>query len=306
MKTYESFFSRRLAAGHVSGEQNRTMRHAEQLDLPGANLAASKMPGHWLLARLGKRVLRPGGLNLTRQMLESLAIQQSDAVVEFAPGLGVTARMTLSSQPASYTAVEDDEAAANRVRRLLTGARQQCLVGNAANAPLPDRTATVVYGEAMLTMQGTEQKHRIVREAARLLQPGGRYGIHELCLVPDELDAQIKREIEQVLSRTIHVGARPLTAGEWRAVLEAEGFRVQAEVQWPMRLLEPDRLIQDEGFWGALRFVKNLIRDGEARRRVLAMRRIFVKYRPHMAAIMLVGVKTGDSHGDAKHQPALH
>lgn len=270
------------------------MRHAEKLDLPGANLAAGKMPGHWLLARLGKRVLRPGGLNLTRQMLESLAIQQSDAVVEFAPGLGVTARMTLSSQPASYTAVEDDEAAANRVRRLLTGARQRCLAGNAANAPLPDRTATVVYGEAMLTMQGTEQKHRIVREAARLLKPGGRYGIHELCLVPDSLDGQIKREIEQALSRTIHVGARPLTASEWRAVLEAEGFRVQAEVQRPMRLLEPDRLIQDEGFWGALRFAKNLIRDGEARRRVLAMRRIFVKYRSHMAAIMLVGVKIGD------------
>jgi SAM-dependent methyltransferase len=306
MKTHESFLSHRFAASHVSNEQSRTMRHAEKLDLPGANLAASKMPGHWLLARLGKRVLRPGGLNLTRQMLRSLAIQQSDAVVEFAPGLGVTARMTLSLQPASYTAVEDDEAAANRVRRLLTGARQQCLVGDAANAPLPDQTATVVYGEAMLTMQGTEQKHRIVREAARLLQPGGRYGIHELCLVPDNLDGQIKREIEQALSRTIHVGARPLTASEWRAVLEAEGFSVRAEVQRPMRLLEPDRLIQDEGFWGALRFVKNLLRDKEARQRVLGMRRIFVKYRSHMAAIMLVGVQTGDSHGDTKHQPALH
>lgn len=290
------------------------MRVAEKLNLPGAGLQTSKMPGHWLLARLGKRVLRPGGLNLTRQLLESLAILPSDAVVEFAPGLGVTARMTLSLQPASYTAVEDDETAASRVRRLLTGARQQCLVGNAANAPLPDRTATVVYGEAMLTMQGTEQKRRIVQEAARLLRPGGRYGIHELCLVPDSLDGQIKREIEQALSRTIHVGARPLTASEWRAVLETEGFKVQAEAQRPMRLLEPDRLIQDEGFWGALRFVKNLIRDGEARQRVLAMRRIFVKYRSHMAAIMLVGVKTseadafrfGDSHANAKYQPALH
>lgn len=136
-------------------------------------------------------------------------------------------------------------------------------------------------------MQGTEQKHRIVREAARLLQPGGRYGIHELCLAPDNLDGQIKREIEQALSRTIHVGARPLTASEWRAVLEAEGFSVRAEVQRPMRLLEPDRLIQDEGFWGALRFVKNLLRDKHARQRGLAMRRIFVKHRSNMAAIVL-------------------
>lgn len=73
----------------------------------------------------------------------------------------------------------------------------------------------MVYGEAMLTMQGTGQKHRIVREAARLLKPGGRHGVYELCLVPDGLGGQIKRDIEQALSRTIRVGARPLMAGEW-------------------------------------------------------------------------------------------
>jgi SAM-dependent methyltransferase len=270
------------------------MQITNKMTLPGSEMAASKMPGHWLLARLGKRVLRPGGLNLTRQMLESLAIQPSDAVVEFAPGLGVTARMTLDLHPAAYAAIEDDEAAAARVRRLLTGTREQCLIGNAAKTSLPDQSATVVYGEAMLTMQGPEQKHSIVQEAARLLKPGGRYGMHELCLVPDDLDDKIKLEIEQALSRTIHVGARPLTSIEWRAVLEAEGFKVQTEVQRPMRLLEPDRLIQDEGLWGALRFIKNLLRDKDARQRVLAMRRIFVKYRSNMAAIMLVGTKSSE------------
>ena len=50
-----------------------------------------KMPGHWVLARMGKRVLRPGGLELTRRLLAELAISPSDDVVEFAPGLGVTA-----------------------------------------------------------------------------------------------------------------------------------------------------------------------------------------------------------------------
>ena len=51
------------------------MQMTDKMTLPGSELSASKMPGHWLLARLGKRVLRPGGLNLTRQLLESLAIQ---------------------------------------------------------------------------------------------------------------------------------------------------------------------------------------------------------------------------------------
>lgn len=52
-----------------------------------------KVQGHWVLAAAGKRVLRPGGLALTQRMLEALAIGPQDRVVEFAPGLGVTARM---------------------------------------------------------------------------------------------------------------------------------------------------------------------------------------------------------------------
>jgi hypothetical protein len=31
------------------------------------------MPGHWLLARLGKQVLRPGGIELTQRVLETSA-----------------------------------------------------------------------------------------------------------------------------------------------------------------------------------------------------------------------------------------
>jgi hypothetical protein len=38
---------------------------------PGKHLDTERMPGHWLLSRIGKRVLRPGGLQLTRRMLEA-------------------------------------------------------------------------------------------------------------------------------------------------------------------------------------------------------------------------------------------
>jgi hypothetical protein len=35
-----------------------------------------KMSGHWLLAKIGKKVLRPGGKDLTLKMLELLAINK--------------------------------------------------------------------------------------------------------------------------------------------------------------------------------------------------------------------------------------
>ena len=70
---------------------------AQMAGLPGSELDVSRMPGHWLLARLGKRVLRPGGSEPTRALLDGLAIGPADKEVEFAPGLGVTAPATRST-----------------------------------------------------------------------------------------------------------------------------------------------------------------------------------------------------------------
>jgi hypothetical protein len=165
------------------------------------------------------------------------------------------------------------------------------VVGFAENTELPDAAATVVYGEAMLSMQPPQHKSQIVREACRLLKPGGRYGIHELCLTPDDLDENSKRAIEHDLVSVIHHGTRPLTSAEWRGLLEGEGFVVEAQGHAPMSLLGPWRIVRDEGVFRALPFVFNLPRNRAARQRVLAMRRVFATHRNHLAAVMLVGRK---------------
>lgn len=252
-----------------------------------------KMPGHWLLARMGKRVLRPGGLELTRRMLAELAIGPNDDVVELAPGLGATARITLGKSPKSYVAVERDTSAAASVQALLSPPRARCIVGSAEHTSLPDSSASVVYGEAMLSMQIATTKERIVREASRLLKPGGRYGIHELCLIPDAIEPSLRNAITQDLGGQIHAGVRLLTSSEWRELLRSAGFTVQREISAPMHLLEPSRLLRDEGFLGAVRFAWNVARHGQARRRVMTMRRSFRKYRRHLAAIAIIATKHG-------------
>ena len=192
------------------------------------------MPGYWLLTQMGKRVLRPWGLELTHEMLARLDIGASDDVVEFTPGLGLTAQVTLERNPASYIGVERDENAARQVRRYLNGPARQCLVGKAESTGLPNSSASVAFGEAMLSMQTPAHKEAIVEEAARLLKPDGRYGIHKLCLVPNNLAESTKSEISQALSKSIHVGARPLTPGEWSSLLERHGFTADTPTTTPI------------------------------------------------------------------------
>lgn len=259
---------------------------------PGRRAAGrpdAEVQGHWLLARLGKRVLRPGGADLTSTLLDRAEVTGAD-VVEFAPGVGRTARDILDRRPRSYLGVDHDAVAAERVCRLVVG-RGTTVVADAAATGLPDGSADVVVGEAMLGMQGDRAKNAVVGEASRVLRPGGRYAIHELALTPDSLSDDVRTGIRQALARSIRVNARPATLAEWRVLLEGHGLVVDHVDTAPMALLQPLRIIADEGVTGALRFVGNLLTHPEARRRVMAMRRTFRAHRSHLAAVAITARK---------------
>lgn len=259
--------------------------------MPGERQRIERMQGHWLLARAGKRVLRPGGLNLTRRMLDALAISEQDRVVEFAPGMGSTARLVLQRKPLRYHAIERDPAAADRLESQLPLNAVHIVRAQADASGLPGGCATIVYGEAMLSMQTAGQKARIVSEARRLLAVGGRYGIHELCLRPEGIPDRMRQEIAAAMSREIHVGVQPLRCTEWAALLEAHGLKLIWNGEADMDLLEPLRMIEDEGFGAFIRIAFNIARDPAVRRRVLAMRRIFRKYAEYLGAISMVAVR---------------
>ena len=254
----------------------------------GDGQSPEKMQGHWVLARAGKRVLRPGGLELTRGMLAAMEIGSEDRVVEFAPGLGVTARMVLRKHPAAYSGIEREQAAAAHLQKELASSFAQIVHAPAEASGLASACATVVYGEAMLSMQTMEQKARIFAEARRLLTPGGRYGIHELCFTPDASDST-RREIQAEFSKEIHVGVQPLSSHEWAELFEKNGMEVIWNATAPMHLLEPGRLLRDEGLWGGFRVAFNMARNPQLRRRITAMRRVFRRYQAHLWAISMVG-----------------
>ncbi len=261
--------------------------------LPSSSRADDAVAGHWLLARLGKRVLRPGGAELTRALLARAELTDAD-VLELAPGLGRTATEILARGPRSYVGAESDPDAANAVRGVLTelGAENGAVrVADAAATGLPAASSDVVIGEAMLTMQGDAAKHAIVAEASRVLRPHGRYAIHELALTPDTVSEEISTDIRQSLARAIKVNARPLTIAEWSRLLADHGLVVDHVATAPMALLQPRRVIADEGLLGALRFAKNVLVHRDARKRVLTMRRTLHKHRKQLAAVAIVAHK---------------
>ncbi len=259
--------------------------------LPGSTLDADRMPGHWLLARLGKRVLRPGGVELTTKLLGAVAVGPTDDVLEVAPGLGATTRLLLEPGPASYTGVDRDPEAADLVATMLDGPNRRTVNASATDTGLPDASADVVFGEAYLTMQPDSLKRKAVAELARLLRPGGRFALHEIAYRHDDAAEEVREAVKEDLTTTIKVAVNPMTVAGWKQLLVDHGLEVQECFVAPLHLLEPRRVIADEGFGGALRFASRVARDGKARRRVLAMRDSMASHEGDIQAVGLMATK---------------
>ena len=254
------------------------------------------LQGHWLLAKLGKKVLRPGGKKLTNWMIDN-ANPTNKRVVEFAPGLGITAAEILDRNPKTYTGVDQDPDAATATtlstKQARLGIPTEVINGVASDTGLPAGSADLVVGEAMLTMQGEKGKAAIVSEANRILATGGRYAIHELLLTPNNVDQTVADNLRKALATTIKVNARPLTATEWSELLENNGFKVLSIKVAPMGLLQPKQMIEDEGP-RVLKIMFNLARNPQARKRVLAMRKGFSENAQNLGAISIIAEKISD------------
>ena len=247
--------------------------------------------GHWVLAKMGKKVLRPGGKELTQKLMDDLDIRPEDDIVEFAPGLGFTASIALKNNPRSYVGIELNKEAASILRKKIKGENRDIIIGNAAHSTLADYHASKVFGEAMLTMQADRRKSEIIKEAFRILKNGGLYSIHELGLIPNDISESLKSKIQTELAQVIRVNARPLTMNEWSNLLEKEGFEVVNTRTNSMYLLEPQRMINDEGLFRTLKIGFNILTHPNERRRITAMRKVFKRYQKHLNAIGIIAKK---------------
>lgn len=251
----------------------------------------NRTSAHWLLAKIGKKVLRPGGKELMERMLAALDINSLDEVVELAPGMGYTAKRVLELKPQSYVGVDNNEAVIGQLNKKWGRKGVSFIQGDVTDTGIASGTKSKVFGEAILTMHADHRKSKILHEAYRILKAGGLYAIHELALVPDDIGEDFKQTISKELSDNSKVNTRPLSIPEWETLLTAQGFRIVKMETMPMRLLEPTRMIVDEGLFGFLKISKNIISQPDIRKRVLGLRHVFREFQKNLCAVMILAKK---------------
>lgn len=210
--------------------------------------------GHEFLLRMGKTRLRPGGIEATNWLLNSVEITPETQILEVACNIGTTTVELVKRFHCHVTAIDlnadvlpktKENIARNNIEEYVTVEQ-----GDATNLSYPDNSFDVVINEAMLTMLSDQQKASAVKEYARVLKPGGALLTHDVLLLKED------DELVHELSRTINVNVKPLTLAGWKNLFEAAGFCPETK-NGKMSLMNPAGLIADEGADGALRVIRN-------------------------------------------------
>ncbi len=164
----------------------------------------------------GIEVLHPGGLEITRELAELCAIGDGTAVLDVASGTGESACFLAERYGARLVGIDISD---NLIARAKAKAAQRKLPiefsrGDARRLEFSDDTFNVAISECTMCLL---DKERALAEMARVVRPGGRVGMHDICWkagAPDEMKRRLA-ELE---------GERPETLGEWPALFERAGL----------------------------------------------------------------------------------
>lgn len=149
-------------------------------------------------------------------------LQPGEIVLDLGSGGGIdvllSARRVGPTGKAYGLDMTDEMLALARENQRKAGADNvEFLKGTIENIPLPDNTVDVIISNCVINLSG--DKDRVLREAFRVLKPGGRLAVSDVVL-RGEVPAEIRKSME------LWVGciAGALQETEYMTKLEAAGF----------------------------------------------------------------------------------
>lgn len=168
-------------------------------------------------ARLHGMTFRPGGLRLTERACDLAGVGAGARLLDVGCGAGGTLRF-LRSRGVDACGAEPDE----RMRSLCLADGLPVEDGRAESLPFGNEAFDAVLFECALSLAA--DRKRAAAEAARVLVPGGRVIVADLCR--PERDAGARDDFADCGGSAGGCAAGALTPGGWVALLEGAGFTV--------------------------------------------------------------------------------
>ncbi len=247
-------------------------------------------PGHQVLAAAGKKALRPGGLAATEQIFKWTNFQSGETVLELAASFGYSAIALAQRFNVRVVGVEKnpDSVARAQANVAAAGLTQQVEIiqGDIFHLEQISEQFDYVLAEAILTMQSDPGKSKILAGIRDRLKPGGQFLSHELRVGDTNPEA-----IRGDLSTTIRVNTAPLSTDGWISLVQQTGLTVENHESGSMSLLNPRRIVREEGLLTLLTIAWNMLTQPDLRQRIFSMRETFLRHGSNLGYIILTARK---------------
>ena len=164
--------------------------------------------------------LHPGGLGLTNKLGRLMGLERGDLVADLASAHGVSAQALGRVFRCSIVGVEFGAEAVRQAHETSAGSGNAHFVrGDAESLPLRSGVFDAAVCECSMSL--FMNKARAVSETARLLRPGGKFGLSDVTVQPGFLPEDLTGDLGQVLCMT-----DALTTDGYVELLEQGGFTV--------------------------------------------------------------------------------
>lgn len=245
--------------------------------------------GHQVMAAAGKKILRPGGKVATEQLFQWADFKPGETVLELASSFGYSAISLAKRYGVRVIGVEKNPESVARARANVQAVgledQIQIVEGDIFHLDQISEQFDYVLAEAILTMQSIQGKKKVLQGIYDRLKSGGKFLSHEL-LANDR-----EEEIHRALAAVIRANSTPLSEMNWISMYDAAGLQVLQHQTGAMGLLNPARIIQDEGVFDAIKFFWNVLTQPNVRDRLRAIRRTFKQYEYELGYIVLCAVQ---------------
>ena len=247
-------------------------------------------PGHQVLAAAGKQALRPGGYTATAQLFTWVDLKPGETVLELAASFGYSAISLAQRYGVQVVGIEKNPDSVARAQANVAAAglsRQVKIVeGNIFHLEQVTEQFDYVLAEAILTMQSTAGKAKILSGIYDRIKPNGQFLSQEL-----RVSGSNTETIHRDLSTTIRVNVAPLSVEGWIAACQNAGLTVEQFDTGPMTLLSPRRIAQEEGMPTLLTMGWNMLTRPVLRQRILSMRETFIRHGKDLGYVVLCARK---------------
>ena len=179
--------------------------------------------------------LHPGGLGLTNTLGRLTGIRPGEWVVDLASARGTSAMAVARVFHCNVVGVEFGEAALKDANAAAGGATQSSATwfvrGDAESPPFRDGSFDRAMCECSMSL--FMDKSQAVAETARVLRPGGSFGLSDVTIEPGALPPELEGDLGHILCLT-----DALTAQGYVRLLEEGGFEVTQRLDCSQEIIK--------------------------------------------------------------------